>query len=124
MESTAKITGTTNKLKLKRQTSKEAVEEEKLAEAIEESNRTRKPNFSFQKCGICPGSTIVFTNDASITCTVVDDRKVEYNGTTYYLSALASELLEKDNIPGTHYFTFNGKLLKDIDSLIDSNKPI
>ena len=122
LESIAKITGTTNKLKLKKQTSKAAVEEERLAEAIEESTRTRKPNFSFLKCGINPGSTVVFANDTSITCTAVDDRNVEYNGTTYYLSALASELLEKDNIPGTHYFTYNGELLKDIDAKIGANK--
>lgn len=113
--SIAKISGTTDKLK-KKATSKEGNEEKAYAEAIEESTRTRRPNFSFKECGIEPGSKVVFTNDPSIECIVADDRKVEYNGRTYYLSALASELMEKDNIPGTHFFTFNGELLKDIDA--------
>lgn len=114
LEAIAKLTETTDKLTKKRQPTKEAVAQEKLAEAIEESTRKRKPNFSFRKCGINPGSTIVYAEDPSITCTVVDDRRVEYNEVTYYLSALATEISGRENIPGPHYFTYNGELLSDI----------
>ncbi len=115
LEAIAKLTETTDKLK-KKQPTNVAVEQEKLAEDIEEITRKRKPNFSFRKCGINPGSTIVYAEIPSIVCTVVDDRRVEYQGSTYYLSALATEISGRENIPGTHYFTYNGELLSDIDA--------
>lgn len=37
----------------------------------------------------------------------------------YTVSGLACELLEKENIAGTHHFKYKGELLKDIDSRIN-----
>lgn len=86
------------------------------------SNSERKcedgrPTFSFSECGIFPGDEISFREDLSIKCTVVDDRKVLYQGVTYYLSALACKLLGNKpyhNVSGPKWFMYNGKRLNDL----------
>lgn len=76
-----------------------------------------RPTFSFSECGIFPGDEISFREDLSIKCTVVDDRKVLYQGVTYYLSALACKLLGNKpyhNVSGPKWFMYNGKRLNDL----------
>lgn len=57
-----------------------------------------------------------YCNDASITCTVVDDRRVNYNGEIMYLTGVAKRVLGKENgVCGPKYFTYMGAKLWDID---------
>lgn len=47
-----------------------------------------------------------------ITCTVVDDRKINYNGQIMYTTTLAKILTgRKYGVNGPMYFTYNGKNL-------------
>lgn len=72
----------------------------------------RKSPFSFFKCGIKEGEVITYVHDANITCTVVNDREINYNGRLTSLSALAKKLLNrKSGVQGTLHFAYNGEIL-------------
>lgn len=72
----------------------------------------RKSPFSFFKCGIKEGEVITYVHDANITCTVVNDREINYNGKLTSLSALAKKLLNrKSGVQGTLHFAYNGEIL-------------
>lgn len=72
----------------------------------------RKSPFSFFKCGIKEGEVITYVHDANITCTVVNDREINYNGKLTSLSALAKKLLNrKSGVQGTLHFAYHGEIL-------------
>ena len=72
----------------------------------------RKSPFSFFKCGIKEGELITYIHDANITCTVANDREINYNGKLTSLSALAKKLLDrKSGVQGTLHFAYNGEIL-------------
>ena len=72
----------------------------------------RKSPFSFFKCGIKEGKLITYIHDANITCTVANDREINYNGKLTSLSALAKKLLDrKSGVQGTLHFAYNGEIL-------------
>lgn len=72
----------------------------------------RKAPFSFFKCGIKEGELITYVHDANITCTVANDREINYNGKLTSLSALAKKLLNrKSGVQGTLHFSYNGEIL-------------
>ena len=112
LESIAKITGTTDRLK--------RIAPEKCAVSVSpnadgEQKRTRRAPFSFSKAGIPVGAEIVFTENEDIRPVVVDDRHISYNGRTTFLSALAKELLGSDvSVSGTRFFSYDGKKLGEI----------
>lgn len=112
LESIAKITGTTDRLK--------RIAPEECAVAVAknadgEQKRTRRAPFSFSKAGIPVGAEIVFTENEDIRPVVVDDRHISYNGKTTFLSALAKELLGSDvSVSGTRFFSYDGKKLDEI----------
>jgi hypothetical protein len=54
----------------------------------------RRRNFTFSAVEIPIGTVLTFVDDDTITCTVVDDRRVEYNGLTTSLSNAALEALK------------------------------
>lgn len=61
----------------------------------------RKPRSLFSS-GIKEGEVITYVHDANITCTVVNDREINYNGKLTSLSALAKKLLNrKSGVQGT-----------------------
>lgn len=75
--------------------------------------------FTFSKCNTPVGATITFVNQSNANsgakCNVVDDKTVEYQGGTLFLSALAAELLgSKWGVAGPRYFKYNGEWLNDI----------
>ena len=79
--------------------------------------------FSFTKCNIPLGSEITFINDDSNKATVVDNRKVDYQGEITYLSPLAQKLTGKDiALQGPHYFKYNGLPLQDYYKKYQINK--
>ncbi|MDD4291924.1 MAG: GIY-YIG nuclease family protein [Clostridia bacterium] len=86
-------------------------QEEAMAEAITKE-RSKGENFSFFKCHIPVGATLVYVGNEEITCTVVDDRKIDYNGQIMYTTTLAKILTgRKHGVNGPMYFTYNGKNL-------------
>lgn len=114
LEAIAEINGRTDKLK-KMKLSKEEKEDEEKADEIETEIQDKAENFSFTKCQIPIGATLEYINDSSITCTVVSDRKVQYNNKEMYLTGLAKILLGKRiGICGPRYFTYKGERLDEI----------
>lgn len=68
-------------------------EESALAEI-----RSRRAPFKFSLVEISPGSILNFSLDETITCTVVDDKNVQFNGSLVSLSDAAMQVLESKNI--------------------------
>lgn len=109
LECIAKISGTEDRLKKVKPEGHEILDE-KIAKEIKEAARRGPLNFS--SCGIPAGAQLVFIDDPDVVVSVVDDRHIEYQGTTTSLSALARRLKGFDHpVQGTLYFTYNGELL-------------
>lgn len=112
LESIAKISGTTAALKRMTPEGHEVLDEQ-LAEEINET--VRRGPFRFSDCNIPFGSFISFVEDEHIQAKVVDDRKIEYNGETTSMSALARKLKGFNHpVQGTLWFTYEGKCLADL----------
>lgn len=114
----AEIHGCEDKLKLVPPNDEE-VEAAETAEEIEEQKKERLTPFAFSLCQIPVGATIEYSNRADVksglTCTVVDDHTVEYDGKRWSLSALATMLTQsKWSVGGPRYFKYNGEWLNDI----------
>jgi hypothetical protein len=76
------------------------------------AKRTRSVNTRFRHLGVPIGARLVFTRDAHVTCTVLDDtNQVEYQGTHCAISALAIRLLSVSGANGFSYFTYEGETL-------------
>jgi len=96
-------------------------EEEAQAEEIVEQSTKRARN-TFKRLGVPVGAEIAILFDENIKAKVVDDKnKVEYEGETYSVSALARKLLvekqgwkETTELSGWHYFTRDGVTLSDL----------
>ena len=79
------------------------------------TSNSKQSRLKFSMIGIPVGSTLVFTKNKNITCVTKDDNnKVEYNGNTYVISALAAKLLNVSAARGGAYFMYNGQTLVDI----------
>ena len=114
LEAIAEIHGCTDKLKLWDMDANEVKAEEE-AQEISEERKERLSPFAFSKCNIKPGETIYFYADPELTCTVVDDKHVSYNGETWSLTALAKHLTgTKSAIAGPKYFKYKGEWLNTI----------
>lgn len=118
LEAIAEIHGRTDKLTMI-PPSVDDVAAEETAEDIEEQTKERQAPFRFSMCQIPIGATIEYCNrndeHTGITCTVVDDHNVEYQGKKWSLSALAGTLMQsKWGVAGPRYFKYNGKWLNDI----------
>ena len=112
LECIAKISGTQDRLKRMEPEGHEILDEQ-IADEVKET--ARRGPFRFSMCNIEPGAEVAFVNNPEIKAVVVDDRHVEYNGETTSLSALAQQLLQVDHaVQGPVYFTYKGKLLRDI----------
>lgn len=112
LRSIAKISGTEKHLKLMKPEGHE-IQDEKKAEEVK--NEARRGPLRFSEINIPIGAKLSFSRDKKITVTVVDDRKVEYNGVTTTLSAVAKQLLGTSyDVQGPHFFTYNGELLTNI----------
>lgn len=114
LEAIAEINGRVDKLKKFKLTEIQEKEEE-MANEVETETQEKAENFSFSKCEIPVGSILQYINNPTITCTVVDERKVEYNNKQMYLTGLAKQLLgKKIGICGPRYFTYKGERLDEI----------
>lgn len=95
----------------------------KNQELISTKNAVKKPTerakprtdpFSFDKVGIAKGEELVF-DPTGIKVTVVDEKKIEYKGTTYSLSGFCKAFMPQKNDSGAYtgpkYFSYNGTKL-------------
>lgn len=71
-----------------------------IAEAV-----SRRPVFNFTIVDIKPGETLTFYLDETITCTVMDSRKIEFNGSIVSLSDAAMQILRQK---GLHWKAVSG----------------
>lgn len=111
LQAMAEIHNCTDKLKLVQPTAAEK-KDEAVAEEIEKTSRGEF--FSFEKCHIPKGAVLEYVKDSSITCTVVDDRKIEYHGEVMYMTTLAKMLTgKKTGIAGPIFFKYSGKNLQE-----------
>lgn len=112
LESIAKISGTTDALKRMTPEGHEVLDEQIAEEIIE---TTRRGPFRFSECGIPIGATIEYEEDSTIKATVVDDRRIEYQGVTISLTALAKKLKGVTHaLQGPTFFAYQGKNLADL----------
>ena len=88
---------------------------------VVEERPPRLPPFRFSLARIPIGAPIHWYNDLAITCEVVSDRGVIYNGRETSLSAAAQEILGWDWSPaGPQYWIYEGETLSDRRRRIES----
>jgi len=75
------------------------------APAALETARTRRRRLPLSALGILPGTVLAFAGDPEVTCTVVDDRKVMFEGEVTSLSRSALTVLHRK---GYEWSTVNG----------------
>lgn len=114
LECIAAISGTTDRLKKTTPTG-QALEDESLAKAIEETSSTRREAFNFAKCGIPAGAKIHFRDHPEIMATVLDERSIEIDGQKTSLSKKAQEILHLTHpVQGTLHWVYEGRILADL----------
>ena len=119
LEAIAEIHNCTDRLK-KWELSQEELQAEKIAEEVNLEKQARSANFLFTDFGIPVGAVLEHVDNPDITCTVVDERRIEYQGETMYITPFAKLISGKDYITkGPKYlvehFKYNGKLLKTFE---------
>lgn len=120
LECIAKISGTLDRLQRLTPEGHEILDEQ-IANEVRET--VRRGPFRFSACNIPIGSQIEFIEDPSVKATVVDDRRIEYNGETTSVSALAQKLKGFDHaVQGTLWFTYQGEKLTDIRDRVEASK--
>ena len=82
--------------------------------ASKKYSRSKRPPQNFVEMGINIGE-VISTADGLITCTIAEEKKVEYEGEVMSLTRLTRKLkeLDYDIQPGPHWF-YKGKSLKEI----------
>lgn len=113
LEAMAEIHNTKDRLRRIPATIEEE-QEEKNAREVDDIQKERASNFSFSKCRIAIGEQIEYGKNSNIKATVVSDNKVEFEGKTMTLTALAKLLTGQKHIAGPKYFKYKGKWLNDI----------
>jgi len=80
----------------------------------------RRPPFRFSLANIPVGAVLQFVDDENVTCKVIDDRSVEFQGAQTSLSAAAVELLrtsragrKSSQVQGPLYWLYNGETLDE-----------
>ena len=113
----AEIHGTQDKLKLYKPTKKQ-VQEEQIADEVKVEYEKAKP-LTFSEYGIPVGAELEFScrgnDNTGKTCTVIDEKTVQFEGKSRSLSDLAKELCHsKYKVRGPKYFKYNSEYLTDI----------
>ena len=120
LECIAKISGTEDRLQRMTPEGHEVIDEQ-IAEEVREI--AKRGPFRFTSYGIPLGSELVYIEDDSIRVTVIDDRRIKYNGEITSVSALAQKLKGfKHPVQGTLWFTYNGEKLTDLRDRVDAEK--
>lgn len=78
-------------------------------------DKMRRPNFNFGEMNVPVGAELVFVRGGDATCRVVDDKRVEYEGEEYRLTALTTQLCGATrNVAPMPYWQYEGRVLSDI----------
>ena len=118
LECIAKISGTEERLQRLTPEGHEILDEQ-IANEVREV--ARRGPFRFSECNIPVGSEIAFIEDVSIKAVVVDDRRIEFDGETTSVSALAQKLKGFEHpVQGTLWFTYQGEKLTDIRDRVEA----
>ncbi len=68
----------------------------------------KSPNMDLFKMGLRSGDVLVYSKDPTISCVVVSNKKVSYNGAEYSLSGLTRLLTGKGLRPAPYWKTKDG----------------
>lgn len=83
--------------------------------ASEKINSSRRPPLNYFEMGMKKDDLLVYVKDNNIIASIVDEKKVMYEGEIYSLTALTKKILNIQHaIQPTGYWMFNGKNLRDI----------
>ena len=89
--------------------------------------RKQRSNFRFSMVGIRDGETLVFHNDPSKECTVIDANKPKVkfkdDGEEYSLSGLAQKIEGKDSLQGPRYWLYEGETLQALREKFERESP-
>ncbi|MBO4617972.1 MAG: GIY-YIG nuclease family protein [Lachnospiraceae bacterium] len=114
LECIAKISGTTERLK-KYDLSPQEADDEKQAELV----KNRRKVWKFSQYGLSVGDRLEFIKDSSMDIVIEDERHVRCNGEIKTLSGI-SDAYFGYSTAGPNFFTYNGKLLSEIRSELES----
>ena len=88
---------------------------ENLESRLQLKRNRRRPNADFSEMSIPVGSRLEYTGEGDHFCTVLDGRRVEFDGKMRMISPLTQELLGLERpVRGIDYWQFDGRDLKDI----------
>lgn len=119
LECIAKISGTEDRLQRLTPEGHEILDEQ-IANEVRET--ARRDPFRFSDCNIPVGSELTFIENSDIKAIVVDDRRIESDGETTSVSALAQKLKGFDHpVQGTLWFLYKGEKLTDIRDRIEKS---
>jgi hypothetical protein len=96
----------------------DVVENAEDQDALNEE-RKRRSNFRFSLVGLKPGMELQSVFDDNITCTVMNDRWVQFRNSEHSLSSSALEIAHEKGygwatIAGPSYWKHNGKTLAEL----------
>ena len=125
LEAIAEIHNCTDRLK-KWELSKEEERAEEIAEEVIQEKQARSANFLFTDYEIPVGAVLENVDNSEIVCTVVDERRIEYNGETMYITPFVKLISGKQYITQgpkylSEHFKYNEMLLKDVFGKFESN---
>ena len=94
---------------------KEADEVDIESKEASKKLKAKRPSYNFLEMGIPIGSTLKFTQSPQEIVEVANERRVSFKGEIISLTAVTKELLNVTyRIAPGPYWTYEGKLLKDI----------
>ena len=83
--------------------------------SVEKFKKDRLPVVNYFEMGLEVGDVFTYELDQNITCTVKNQRKVEYEGEEYYLTGLTKKLMNTDRaIRGSKYWYHKGVNIVEI----------
>jgi hypothetical protein len=94
-----------------------------------DARKKKLPPLIFSKLGISPGATLTFNREPKITCVVVADRKVNFEGHVYYHSRAALIVLKRHfrykgrEASGSVYWQYGGGTLEDRRARLEEKEP-
>lgn len=92
--------------------------------AAQEKSKTKRPPLHFLDMGLHKGELLVYKLDESVTCSIVDQKHVLYNGKPTTLTPITTELLGKSySVQPTPYWKVKD-LDKDLSEIYDETYPI
>jgi hypothetical protein len=91
--------------------------------------RSRRPVFRFSMVDIEIGSELTFLKDENLTCRVVSDREIEFDGTTSSLSQVTLDLLNNRfgknwrSVRGQDFWIYENETLQERRLRMENEEP-